>query len=156
MSDHRIAGHPSISPAQFRKVLADYRSPALPISDECYMTCTHWGLDAAVALAFFLHESSAGTQGAARKTLNWGNLRSGPGQMDNDGQFAYYASWVVGLNDWCKLLRGSLYEGADLKTVSQVIPRYAPRSENDVAAYVSAVNGMVDQWMVPTKGGNTP
>ena len=144
---YKIAGPPTIAKEIFRRALANRRSPALPLSDEAYDVCVGWGVNPAVALAFFVHESQAGTTGYARATKNWGNLRQGPGQRFNDGKFAYYVSWLVGLNDFCKLLRGSLYEGSGLRSVSQVLPRYAPTADNNnPQGYARAVNQMCEIW----------
>lgn len=109
--------------------------------------CLAWEVDPAVALAFFVVESRTGTAGRARTSLNWGNLRAGSGALRVRDGFAEYASWVVSLNDFCKLLRGPLYEGAGLRTVRQVTPRYAPRADgNDPQAYADAVCQLVALW----------
>lgn len=147
MTDYRIASAPTILPGIFRNALAHRNSPVMWLADEAFNLCTEWGVNPAVALGFFVHESNAGTQGAAVATRNWGNLRAGPGEIDQTSGFARYASWLVGLNDFCKLLRGPLYEGAGLLTVSQVTPRYAPSADaNDPTAYASAVNALCATW----------
>lgn len=152
MSDHPITAPSTIKLDLFLAVLEHRNSPVFMLGTEAYAICERWDVDPAVALAFFVHESGAGTQGAAVQTRNWGNLRIGPGELDGAGiklyaGFASYASWLVGLNDWCKLLRGPLYEGSGLTTVSKVTPRYAPSADaNDPQAYAEAVNAMVEEW----------
>jgi hypothetical protein len=47
--------------------------------------------------------------------------------------------------DWYRLI--SYYvDRLHLRTVEQIIPIYAPSSENDVAAYITAVEHAVDAW----------
>lgn len=145
--DHLIAGPPTLSQETFTDALEHRQSPAFIEADLLWETCLAWGVNPAVALAFFVHESSAGTAGIAVRTKNWGNLRAGPGAYTVDQGFAWYACWVTGLNDWCSLLRGDLYERAGLRTVSQVTPRYAPSDDaNNPVQYAQAVNAQVDAW----------
>ena len=159
MADYTAKSSPRISRAIFRQALVNRSSPAGEIymsecehpqemADELYNICVAWEVDPAIALAFFVHESTAGTRGYARKTKNWGNVRLPiHGALRDDGSFAYYSSWAVSLNAFCKLLRSRIYEGAGLKTVGQIIPRYAPAADNNVPAlYIAAVNNMVATW----------
>lgn len=147
MADHPIAGPPTITRETFTEALDHRHSPARPEADLLWETCLCWGVNPAVALGFFVHESSAGTAGIAVQTRNWGNLRAGYGAYKQASGFAWYSCWVVGLNDWCALLRGDLYERAGLGTVSQVTPRYAPSADaNDPVEYAEAVNALVDSW----------
>jgi hypothetical protein len=150
--DYPIMGLPTITVKVFRDALAHRNSPAIDgnnagIANILYDVCIAWNVNPAVALAFFLHESNMGREGYATKTKNWGNLRSGKAELKNDGQFAYYSSWVVGLDDWCRLITGDLYVGAGLTTVSKVTPRYAPSADsNDPTQYADAVNAQVAAW----------
>lgn len=145
--DYKLVSASTISKDVFQRALNNRKSPVRALSDEAYDVCVGWGVNPAVALGFFVHESGAGTKGYAVVTKNWGNLRAGPGQRFNDGAFAYYVSWLVGLNDFCKLLRGPLYEGAGLKSVAKITPRYAPTAaNNNPQGYAAAVNQMVETW----------
>ncbi|MDR7534689.1 MAG: glucosaminidase domain-containing protein [Armatimonadota bacterium] len=157
MRDYPIQGSPTISRRLFRQALENRDSPAAPLADEAYNICVAWGVNPAVALAFFIHESNAGTKGAAVRTKNWGNLRRGPGQLREahtgvSGAFGVYASWLVSLNDFCKLLTGPLYAKQGLTTVSKVTPKYAPAADrNNPAVYAAVVNQMISQWELLTK-----
>ena len=164
MKDYKIASPTTISYRYFELALQNRKSPAQPLAAECFRVCEAWGVNPAVALAFFVHESNCGTRGAAVKTKNWGNLRSGPGAIriadtGVSGGFGVYASWVVSLNDFCRLLRGQVYEGMELKTVRQVLPRYAPSGDNNnPTAYADFVNSQVSLWQrmsFGTEGGGT-
>jgi flagellum-specific peptidoglycan hydrolase FlgJ len=159
MTDYAIAGPATISLQIFTAALAHRQSPVAPLADEAYCISERWGVNPAVALGFFVNESSAGTVGIATSTRNWGNLRDGPGATHIYQGFAWYVSFLVSLNDWCKLLRGPLYEGAGHKTVSQVTPVYAPGSDNnDPIRYAAVVNFLCSEWesMSQPKGGGTP
>jgi hypothetical protein len=148
-----IAAPPRISDDVFCDVLARAGSPAALLGPTLYAICAGRGVDPGVALAFFEHESSFGKAGAARHTLNWGNLRRGPRATKigpvagSSGNFAWYSSWAQSLMDFCDLLRGPLYEGAGRRTVAQVIPLYAPSSDgNKPARYIAAVEAAVNRW----------
>lgn len=148
-----IAAPPRITDDLFCDTLRRAASPAADAGPTLYATCVARGVDPAVALAFFCHESTYGTRGAARLTRNWGNLRRGPRAYQvapvagSSGAFAWYHSWVDGLADFCDLLRGPRYEGAGLATVAQVVPVYAPSTDgNAPARYVSAVEALVAGW----------
>lgn len=143
-----IRSEPRISFDRFQRLLDG--SPALPEARACYDTCVQAGLDPAVALAFFLHESSMGREGVAARFKNWGNLRRGRrGQVrqTSGGPFVAYPTWVAGLADWCDLINGRIYAGAGRVTVDQVVPVYAPSSDhNRPAHYIAAVTAAVEEW----------
>ena len=147
MADFTVKSAPRISRQLFHQALLNRSSPATLLADELFTVCEAWKIDPACALGFFVRESHACTKGYAVRTLNWGNLRMGPGEYKNDGKFAWYASWVVSLNDFCRLLSGRLYDGAGLKTVGQITPRYAPAADNNnPPAYAAFVNQLVETW----------
>lgn len=145
--DYEIQSEPTMSVGDFQSALIHRMSPVAKYALESWDICVRHGINPAVALATFIHESNAGNQGIATETLNWGNLRSGPGEYKNENGFAYYASFLISLNDYCLLMKGSLYAGSGLKTVSQITPRYAPSADNnDPSGYAYAVNSMCQQW----------
>jgi hypothetical protein len=149
----RIQAPASISPATFRAILLAADSPAAPEAFVCYEVIRARGIDPGVALAFFAHESSYGTAGAATQTRNWGNLRRGrrayrvaavPG---SSGSFAWYRSWATGAEDWADLLLGPIYIGAGRTTVETVLPVYAPSSDdNDPAGYAATVRALLHRY----------
>jgi hypothetical protein len=155
------ASPPRIDETTFVGVLRLNVSPALAGGDlagrELYRICLATGVDPAVALAFFGHESKYGKLGltAVHDLKNWGNVRS-PEDRDlgtrvaipGRGYFAKYPTWQNGLLDWCYRLRGPKYEGAGLLTVEQVVPKYAPASDNNnPEAYIRAVKTSVRSYM---------
>lgn len=148
-----IVSPPRITDDVFVDVLQRAQSPAAEGAATLYAVCVSYGVDPAVALAFFAHESSYGRQGKAVQTRNWGNLRAGPRAYQiapvggSGGPFAWYRSWRESLEDFCVLLRGPAYEGAGRTTVATVVPRYAPSSDgNRPAAYIKAVETLVVAW----------
>ena len=150
------AAAPRISSARFASVLEQYKSPAAPLASELYGICVEEGIDPGVALAFFVHESSAGTAGLTKTydLKNWGNVRSPEDAnlgtaipIPGRGNFAKYISWQNGLRDWCKRIKGPKYAGSGLVTVEQITPKYAPSSDaNNPAQYAVAVREMVAKW----------
>lgn len=148
MCDLTFLSPPRISPARFRAVLAQHASPALSQSDALYLICTQRGIDPAIALAFFVHESQCGTRGVATRTKNWGNLRKGQGnQLFNQRGWAYYDSWLKSLSDWCLLITAKYIQLWKLDTVGKALPKYAPQSDNNVPhRYAAAVCRMVSEW----------
>jgi len=150
-----VAAAPRISEAKFRKVLETTMSPAQPVAGELYAICGRMGIDPAVALAFFAHESTYGRAGICKDydTKNWGNVRSledpslGRVIATRGGNFARYPSWEAGLLDWCKRIKGPKYAGCGLTTVETILPKYAPSSDsNSPAKYAQAVRDLVAGW----------
>lgn len=137
---------PSVTVAKIREVLQSYNSPAVGSAQAMYDLGIEYGIDPAFCLAFFIHESTAGTKGVARVTKSVGNIRTTPGYTDYQG-FRKYATWDEGIEDWYRLIR-DLYIGEwGLVTVEQIIPVYAPTSDgNDVDGYVSTVKKLVGSW----------
>ena len=140
-----LIGAPTISVAKIEQVLASYGSPAVGKGQAMYDLGIQYGIDPAYCLAFFIHESTAGTKGVATVTLSIGNIRVTPGYADYQG-YRRYNSWEEGIKDWYKLIRELYIEGWQLTTVDQIIPVYAPSSENDTAGYIAVIHRLVATW----------
>ncbi len=150
--EHSILGAPSITPEDVEAVLREYNSPAVGTGRAWVALGQQYGIDPAYALAFFIHESTAGTN------PGWAGLKPGGGSTHNVGniicagyptcygRFRDYASWDEGIEDWYKLIAKEYVEGRSIQTVEQIVPVYAPAFENNVDAYVNAVVSMVDGW----------
>jgi hypothetical protein len=142
---------PRISRAAFAQILQRGGSPAAGAGAEIYDVIAAYGLDPAVALAFFQHESQFCTAGhCAREGLkNWGMLRRHIKAERNAGSsagFARYASWQDGVRDWCELIIGR-YINRGLDTVEKAVPVYAPRADRNVPeAYINAIRRLVASW----------
>jgi hypothetical protein len=156
--DYPIQGDPTITQARFRDVLAATpRSPVTDQADQAYAICRQFGVNPAVALAFFIKESTKGTDGIAVQTLNWGNLIRPWDPNRATGQtirafghdFPVYKSWLDGLADYCDLItseRGP-FAGEKRNTVRSLIPRYAPPSENNTGLYIQQTITRIASWI---------
>jgi hypothetical protein len=147
-----IMGDPTITAAEIDEILASYGSPAAGSGQVFYDIGVEYGIDPAYAVAFFIHESSAGTnQGWAgikadgSTTHNIGNIICA-GYPTCYNRFRDYGSWSEGIADWYKLIAVEYIQGRGASTIEQIIPIYAPSFENDVPGYVNAVNTLVSNW----------
>src|SRR6266704_3623346 len=138
LAHQSIEGKPTLSAAFVDKVLAAAGSKAAGTGQALYDLSVKYGIDDAYALAFFQHESTFGTGGVARATLSLGNIRCSEGYICIEGYRAY-SSWQEGYADWYRLIRNLYISQWGLRTVEQIVPKYAPSSENDVTGYISAV-----------------
>jgi hypothetical protein len=156
--DYPVKSNSTITRDRFRAVLAaNPRSPVTDQSDQAYDVCGQFGVNPAVALAFFVKESSKGTDGIAVQTMNWGNLirpwdpNRATGRTINafGHEFPVYKSWLDGLADYCDLItsdRGP-FAGEKRTTVRSLIPRYAPPFENNTALYIQQTITRVTSWV---------
>ena len=145
-ADHRLDRPPSVSAATIDRVLAGYGSPAAGTGALFYDLGVQYGIDPAYALAFYIHESSAGTQGVARFTHGIGNIRVTPGYRSYEG-YRSYPTYAAGIEDWYRLIK-ELYIGQwGLTTPAAVTPRYAPWGDgNNPDVYAATVCRLVDSW----------
>jgi hypothetical protein len=144
-SSSRVLGPPSLSPAFIDRVLSVYGSPAVGLGSALYADSLHFDIDDVYALAFFWHESTFGRYGVAAVTHSLGNIICTPGYPSCVGRFRSYPSWQAGAWDWFHLL-ASEYVPRGLTTLEQIVPVYAPASQNDVSAYLRAVRAAVACW----------
>lgn len=161
-----VVAEPRISEAKFELVLNQHQSPAAAEARQLYRICVAEGIDPAVALAFFYHESSLGKAGICKEfdLKNWGNVRTPEDpklgqsiQIPGRGPFCKYATWSMGLLDWCKRMKGPKYAGAGLHTVETIIPKYAPSSDGNAPnSYIKAVRSLVEDWQTEEKGQPAP
>jgi hypothetical protein len=103
MTDFTILARPRIQPATFVRILREAHSPAAAVAQQAWTAIVSHGVDPALALAVFQHESSFGKAGAAVSRRNWGNLRRSP-HFKSDGRFVVYPTWIDGAGDAARLL----------------------------------------------------
>jgi Mannosyl-glycoprotein endo-beta-N-acetylglucosaminidase len=145
--DYNLLGRPSINVATIEQVLKQFNSPAVGNGQTFYDLGVKYGVDPAFMLAFFVHESAAGTAGAAVATMSVGNIICAGWSGACIGRFRAYNSYAQAAEDWYQLITGPLYIGAGLTTPDQITPRYAPSSDNnDPNGYAKTVERLVDQW----------
>lgn len=141
-----ILGPPTISPQRIDAVLASYGSPAEGTGQVMYDLGVKYGIDPAYCLAFFIHESTAGTRGVATVTKSIGNIRTTAGYADYQG-YRMYDSWETGIEDWYLLIRDLYVDGWNLTTLEQILPVYAPPADNnDTPAYIATVRQLIASW----------
>lgn len=149
--DMKLEGPPTITPEKIDEVLKSYGSPATGLGQVIHDEGVRTGINPAVALAFFIQESSAGTAGVARSTKSWGNIK-GSGPAGSYKGFRAYNTWEEGVKDWYRLIDDKYLAprsegGRGYEYLSQVISTYAPSSDNNnERAYVANVKGMVEGW----------
>jgi hypothetical protein len=152
-----FVGKPTLTASFINQVLVRYHSPAAGLGQALYDLGVKYDVDPAYALAFFMHESLFGTTGEARTTMSLGNERciSDRPCIDQDrGGYAQMHSWADGFDHWYRLIEnGYVYGrvtiplvGHPCLTIGQVIPVYAPSSENDVSGYIAALQHELDSW----------
>ncbi len=152
--DYYVRDQATISRPRFAEALAAApRSPVADSAGQLYDCCVQYGVNPAVALAFFVKESNRGTAGVAVQTLSWGNQRRAwrperaIGTLTTQwGPFARYVSWLDSLADWCELLLSDVYQGEGRTTVRSVLPKYAPTSENNTALYIQQTLDRITRW----------
>ncbi len=144
--NYQVTGTPSVDADFINQVLDTYNSPAHGKGQTLYTLGVKYGIDPVYALAFFLQESRFGTTGVARVTLSLGNIRTTAGYDDYEG-YRKYSSWEDGFDDWYKLIKVQYVDDWALLTVNQIIPVYAPSTDNnDVVAYIRGIKSAVDSW----------
>lgn len=141
-----LTGPPSISVERTRAVLDAYGSPAAASATFLYERGVAYGIDPAYCLAFFVMESRAGTRGVATVTRSVGNIRALPGEAQVNG-FRLYATWEEGIEDWYRLMSRFYIDELGLTTVDDIVPVYAPASDNnDPARYARTIKTLVAIW----------
>ncbi len=144
--DYSVVGKPTLSVQLIDEVLERNHSPARGKGQALYNYGVQYNIDPAYALAFFMHESSFGTQGVATVTHSLGNIRSSAGYPDYHG-YRRYSTWEAGFEDWYKLIAQQYVGQWGLYTVDQIIPVYAPAADNnDETAYIQSIKDAVDAW----------
>lgn len=143
--DTRIVSEPTITVQKIEEVLAKYNSPAQGLGEVIFDLGVKHNINPALALAFFVKESSAGTRGWAVRTRNWGN-RKGTGPAGQAGPFMKYNSFEESLKDWFPYIHRR-YVSRGLDTLPKLISVYAPNYDgNDEAGYVRSVMRMMSKW----------
>ena len=154
--DYPLLAAPSISLAAFTSILQNAKSPAAGEATGIFNALVKYGVDPAVGLAIFQHESSFGKSGTATKTLSIGNSRYYGDQglgitkyvTASNGSFAKYPSYTVAAEDLGRLLSSSMYgKSANYNTVRTFAAKYAPAADhNSPSGYGAAVANAIAKW----------
>jgi hypothetical protein len=141
-----VAGLPSLPATAIDGILAAYASPLQGYGKVVVSLSEQYQIDDAVALAFFVMESRAGTQGEAVLTHSFGNLRPMPNQPALDG-YRYYKTWLDGVTEWFQVMRSLYLNQMKLVNVEDIVPLYAPSVDsNDPAIMTSGIRQLVSCW----------
>jgi hypothetical protein len=144
-TDFAIKSQTTMSRGQFADVLRAAGSPALPESDALYDLALANGVNPAVALAFFVKISRAGTgyaNPAKADNHNWGEIA---GSGNGVGGVQAYPTWLDGLRDWIHVV-ADIYGGEGRTTLSTVVPRYRPGGTTDPDGYAHALSDLIAGW----------
>ncbi len=133
-----VLGRPTITVARINAILCHNGSPACGTGRAMYRLGIKYGINPLVALAFFKQESAFGRFGIAPLTHSLGNIRCTSGYRCIGG-FRAYHTWVQGYQDWYSLIRNLYINIWHLTTIQQIIPIYAPSTENNTALYIHNV-----------------
>lgn len=141
---------PSLNAQQIDSILKAGESPAYGTGSEFYADSLKSGIDSAVVLSFFRHESSLGTAGEARATHSVSNARPRTGYAEDcntgDGCYASYPSWSAGVDDMYLLLQ-QYKQWFGATTIEQIVVRWAPPTDNNNdSAYIQSVESAVTMW----------
>jgi hypothetical protein len=140
-----------VTQEQVARALADYASPlagtwprkgGYSYAEYIWHAGKALGVDPAVFMGVFWHESHFGLRGVAAGTHSPGNLRCYsdplPGSYCYPGDYEAYSSWWYGIDATYTLLRSYAHHGA--RTVAEAIPIWAPPSDsNNDPAYIQSV-----------------
>ncbi|MFH1455419.1 MAG: hypothetical protein ABIF40_00535 [archaeon] len=106
-----------------------------------------------VFLAFAQMDSSMGTAGVGARNYNPTNIRPSSNSKNpwacedvtdsRNGKFCNYGLWERGIEAWFQLIKGMHLE-KDRTTVEEILPSFAPSSENDTKGYISFVVDYMD------------
>jgi hypothetical protein len=143
---YSVVDKPTMSAQSINNVLQYYNSPASGKGQELYDDGVKVGINPAYALAFFLEESDFGTKGVATVTHALGNIRANAGEEQYKG-YRLYKTWEEGFADWYKLIAEKYVGEWHLSTLEQIIPIYAPSSDNnDVNQYIRTIKIAIERW----------
>lgn len=138
-----IQGGPSLDARTVDAILGAYDSPLAGHGADLVALSRRYRIDDAIALAFFVMESRAGTRGEALLTNNVGNIRP-PGATDG---YSGYDSWLAGATEWFQLMRGVYLDTLKLETVEAAVPVYAPAVDgNDPPSMIAGIRQLVSCW----------
>jgi hypothetical protein len=151
-----VLGPPTITAQRIDEILRVHGSPATGTGQYWIDAGLEYGIDPVYALAFFMHESTLGTNPAwsgfkpdGSTTHNVGNITCA-GYPTCYGRFRDYPNWQIGIRDWFRLIAVEYIADWGLVTVESIIPRYAPQEDNnDEPLYINSVKLFVAQWRQP-------
>ena len=153
-----LLSNPTITSAQIERILAQCDPQAGATAPYWMEGWRTYGINPAIALAFFIHESSCATDPnwagwmvyPSQHTYNVGNIICDGSSPYWDGtcfnRFRQYTNYRDGILDWYHLIATEYIQRRGHRTVQDVIPIYAPAFENNVNGYINTVDALVTKW----------
>ncbi|MBU0535953.1 MAG: N-acetylmuramoyl-L-alanine amidase, partial [Nanoarchaeota archaeon] len=154
---------PCISVGLIKEILENEGSPVAGSAQAFYDYGVKYGIDPAIALAFFRKESNFGKAVGCNNpsiSKNPGNIKISPDRctetyFNNDPAvchsdtiedlqkrpFCKFSSWEQGIEAWYKVILAEPYIAAGRTTVESVFPTYAPST-----TYAKNVKDWVNEW----------
>ena len=145
-SGDSIVGGPSLSASFVNRVLARAGSPAVGTGQALYDLSVKYRVDDAYALSTFQHESTYGKYGYGAADLSLGNIICA-GYATCNGRFRRYVSWEEGYEDFYRLIARE-YVARGCRTLTCIVPVYAPPSENNTDGYIQTVRMQIVRFRV--------
>lgn len=135
---------PTMNATQIDTLLCTAHSSACGTGNALYEGSVTSGINDSFAVAVFREESTYGTSGIARSNLGLGNIRCSQGYTCKYG-YRSYANWQAGYTDFYALISYYVHT-LNLSTVEQIVPTYAPSSENNTALYIVNVEQFMSRY----------
>lgn len=140
-----IARSPTITIAEIDRVLGSVNSPMLPYSADIYVSSEQYGIDPVFALAFWMKESREASDGSVAAPDHNPGYTEGLGTDPRCGRWACWPTWPEGIAGWFHYMR-VFFVDRGITTVEDILPIYAPSTENNTSGYILFVIQHVATW----------
>jgi hypothetical protein len=137
---------PSITFLEVETVLSKVGSPMLPYAGDVYSYGIKYHIDPAYALAFWMKESREASDGSVAAVDHNPGYTEGLASDTRCGRWACWPTWPAGIEGWYHYMRVFFIDRRGLIRVEDILPIYAPSSENNTSGYISYVLQMVLTW----------
>lgn len=140
-----LARSPTITIAEIDRVLESVNSPMLPYSADIYVSGEQYGIDPVFALAFWMKESREASDGSVAAPDHNPGYTEGLSTDQRCGRWACWPTWPEGIAGWFHYMR-VFFIDRGIRTVEDILPIYAPSTENNTSGYILFVIQHVATW----------
>jgi hypothetical protein len=140
-----IARSPTITVTEIDRVLQSVNSPMIPYSYNIYVAGIQYGIDPVFALAFWMKESREASDGSVAAPDHNPGYTEGLATDPRCGRWACWPTWPEGIAGWFHYMR-VFFVDRGIRTVEDILPIYAPSSENNTSGYIVFVLQHVATW----------
>jgi|GEM_PF-1992190 len=140
-----IARSPTVTIPEIERVLGRVNSPILPYAGDVYAYGLQYGIDPVFALAFWMKESREASDGSVAAVDHNPGYTEGLASDQRCGRWACWPTWPEGIAGWFHYMR-VFFVNRGLDTVEQILPIYAPSSENNTSGYIVFVLHWAAVW----------